>query len=219
MITFMGEPSLLQTKRANTNFAMLKEIAERWSPRVFASHLLTKGEINMLFEAARWAASSRNEQPWAFIIAQKGDEHYNMLFDCLNDWNQKWANTAPLIGIALAKSHFDFNNAPNAHAKFDLGMAMANLAIQANHMNLFVHQMGGFYPEKVLESFDVPNTFEPVVAFAVGYFDETLVQELPAALQSSEKEKRARKPCASFVFGNKFGLTSNQIMPFEVENN
>ena len=184
-------------------------LMKRWSPKAFSSKMLSKEQIESLFEAARWAPSSFNEQPWAFIIASKQDDSYDALFDCLNENNKKWAVTAPLIGISLAKKFFDLNGRPNRHYMHDVGLAMAELATQATYMGICIHQMAGFFPGKVLEYFNVPDDYEPVAMFAIGYPGNK--DDLPEGVIPKDKDMRTRKEIEEFVFTGNFGKTSEWV--------
>ena len=141
-----------------------------------------------LFDAARWAASSYNEQPWRFIYAAKSNEKtYKKLWDCLNSFNQNWAEGAPVLMLNLAKNYFAKDHAPNYHAIHDLGLAMGNLSIQASKMDIMVHQMAGFNRELAQDHFDLHDGFEPVTMVAMGYTDEVSTD-------------RDRKPVSEIAF-------------------
>src|SRR5256884_3406610 len=119
-------------------------------------------KLRSLFEAARWAPSSFNEQPWSFIVAtkQKLEQHARLL-SCLVEKNQQWAHLAPVLMVSVAKLKFAKTGEPNRHAFHDVGLAMGNMLVQATAMDLFVHQMAGFSPERVREIYAVPAEFEP----------------------------------------------------------
>lgn len=185
-------------KTANTQYPVNELIKKRWSPRSFSDRPIAEDILLSLFEAASWAASSRNEQPWRFIIGVKGQGNtYNLLFDSLVEWNQKWAHTAPVLALGLAKTVSDHKDYPNHYALYDLGQAMATLSIQAMANEIYVHQIGGFDKEKILEHFDLPNGVEPVVAFAMGYLGE------PSALaddfRQMEDKPRSRKELKDII--------------------
>src|SRR5207244_13476066 len=132
-------------------------------------------KLQSLFEAARWAPSSFNEQPWSFIVATKQNlEKHATLLSCLLEKNQQWARLAPVLMVSVAKLKFEKTGKPNRHAFHDVGLAMGNMIVQATAMGLFIHQMAGFSPERVRQTYGVPEDFEPVAAIAVGY---------PAALE------------------------------------
>jgi nitroreductase len=127
-------------------------------------------ELRSLLEAARWAASSYNQQPWHFIVATKEDPRvYERLLGCIVPANALWAGKAPVLMLTVAKLTYDANGAPNRHALHDVGQATANLSLQATALGLAVHQMGGFDMERAREEFSIPEGYEPVAAIAVGY--------------------------------------------------
>jgi nitroreductase len=182
-------------------------IAGRWSPRSFVNKPIPAPAIKSLFEAARWAPSSYNEQPWAFIVASQDDpENYQKVLSCLVEFNQSWARNAFLVGIALGKKKFDRGNKPNRHNLHDTGMALQNLALQAEALGLASHFMAGFDIDKVRRTFNVPEDFEPSTAFAVGY--EGSPDLLPEEMRQMENSPRSRKPITDFVFTSSFGSTS-----------
>jgi nitroreductase len=196
----------MQQKKAQTAVPILGALAERWSPRAFSAQAVEEEKLLQLFEAARWAASSRNEQPWRFFIAQKGEPAYDKLFKGLNQWNQKWAYTAPVLGVTLVKKHFTQNGKANAHAWHDLGLAMGNLSAQATHMNLKLHQMGGIEQDYLVSALDIPeDTYEVVAMFALGYHDIKRLEELDERYHESEKSPRQRRPLTDLLFSASFG--------------
>ena len=180
---------------------LLKIIKNRRSPVVFSSKLIESEKIELLFEAARWAPSSMNEQPWRFIYASQEDETaFSRLYHCLAEGNKPWNKKIPLLVVGIAKLNFDYKNRPNKHAKYDLASAVANLTYQANSMDLWVHQMGGFDPEKAKNDLNIPEGFEPVVMLAIGYLGD--VQNADEQLKKREIAERIRKPLSQFVFKN-----------------
>jgi nitroreductase len=192
-------------KPAQTKYPINKLIANRWSPVSFdAEKMVESDKIGSLLEAARWASSCYNEQPWSFIIASKENpEEYGKLLSCLVEDNQKWAKNAPLLMITVAKLTFTSNTNPNRHAYHDIGLAIGNLAIQAQALDLIVHQMAGFEPDKARQLYQIPEDYDPVTAIAVGYQGD--VQQLEPDLQKRELSSRNRKPLEDFVFCNQWG--------------
>ena len=167
-------------------------LQKRWSPRAFSSRPVGEQERMALFEAARWAASSMNEQPWRFVYAMpEQPERYRSLFSCLSDNNQRWAGAAPLLILALVKTTFTHNDRPNPFALHDLGLAMGNLTLQASALDLYVHHMGGFSRTKVNAAFDLPPGLEPVTIIAVGYLGDP--ESLPADLRKRELAEQQRR--------------------------
>ncbi len=166
-------------------------LQQRWSPRAFSEKMMTKEQALTLFEAARWAASCNNAQPWLFIWSLKGgSKKYAKLFDCLKPGNQEWAKFAPLLILTLVHTKFD-DGKPNRWAGHDLGLAVGNLSTQATSMDLFVHSMAGFSADKVKEHFVLPDDVEPMTMIAVGYIGEPSI--LSEFNQKREEEPRVRK--------------------------
>src|SRR6056297_1732879 len=134
-------------KHADTNYPIHNLIQQRWSPRSFSDEPVEGELLNQLFEAARWAPSSYNEQPWRFIVARKEDqEAYKQLASVMNEFNQSWATDAPVLVLALTKTTFDLDGRDNPHAGHDLGQAIAHLTFEATKNDLYVHQMAGILP-------------------------------------------------------------------------
>ncbi len=176
-------------------------LEKRFSPRAFSGKSLTDKEVGRLFEAVRWAPSCYNDQPWSFLIATPDDgEVFERLLECINEFNRTWSAKAGLLGIALARTHFAHNGHENRHAWHDVGQALGYLTFQASAMDLYVHQMAGFSPERTLELFDVPEGYEPVTAFAVGYLGQA--SDLPEKLAEREQTPQKRRPQGEFVFRN-----------------
>jgi len=194
-------------KLAPTDYPILELLKRRWSPRAFSDQMIEPEKLLSLFEAARWAPSSFNEQPWSFVLATKQKpEEYARLLDCLVEKNQQWARRAPVLMVSVAKLKFDRTGKPNRHAFYDVGLAVGNLLVQATALDLFVHQMAGFSPEKVTEIYGIPDEFAPVAAIALGYAAD--VQDLPEPFRESEVGPRSRKPIRSFVFEGQWGQSS-----------
>jgi nitroreductase len=194
-------------KTAETSVPIHTLISERWSPRAFADRPVEPGKLRALFEAARWAASSYNGQPWYFIVATKDDHaSYQRILDSFVEFNQGWAKGAPVVALSVAKLNFDHNGEPNRHAFHDVGQAVANLALQAHALGLAVHQMAGILPEKARELFEIPEGYDAVAGLAIGYPGEP--DTLPDQLRQRELAPRERKPLDSFVFTGKWGKVS-----------
>jgi nitroreductase len=194
-------------KSAETSAPVHDLIRERWSPRAFSSRLIEKEKLRSLFEAARWAASSYNAQPWYFIVGMKDDpENYKKILDTFVEFNQGWAKNAPVVALSVARMKFEHNGTPNNHAFHDVGQAAANLALQATALGLQVHQMAGILPYKAREIFGIPDGYEAVAGFAIGYPGDPA--DLPDTLREQERAPRSRKPLDSFVFTGKWGKIS-----------
>jgi nitroreductase len=188
---------------AETSTAIHDLIAHRWSPRAFESKPVEPEKLRSLLEAARWAPSSYNAQPWYFIVGTKDNpENYKRVLESLIEFNQGWAKNAPVLALSVAKLKFD-DGKPNRHAFHDVGQAAANLSLQAEALGLSVHQMAGIDPEKARKLFDIPADYEAVAGIAIGYAGEPA--SLPEGLRERELAPRQRKPLDSFVFTGQWG--------------
>jgi nitroreductase len=171
---------------------------------------VTRDDLRSLFEAARWAASSYNEQPWRYIVATKADTtEFERLLSCLVEGNQAWAKAAPVLGIGCTSLNFALNNKPNAAAVHDLGLASASLTIEATARGLCVHQMIGIVPDKVRALYRVPESVQPLTGLAIGYAADP--NTLPEKYRERDLAPRTRKPLAEFVFGGEWGSASSLI--------
>lgn len=198
-------------KPAPNDYPIEDLLSRRWSPRAFSDQNVEPEKLLSLFEAARWAPSSFNEQPWSFIFATKHEpEDYARLLECLVEKNQQWAQLAPVLAVSVAKLNFDHGGKPNRHAFHDVGLAMGNMLVQATALGLVVHQMAGFSPEKVRAAYGVPEGFDPVAAIAIGY--PAPAEVLPEQSRAQELGPRNRKPISSFVFQSHWG-TASPLVP------
>ena len=179
-------------------------ISGRWSPRSFDDQDIQNSTLMSLFEAVRWAASSMNAQPWEFIYAHKGSEAHGKIAQTLMDGNVSWAEEAPVLMIAMIRKYLG-NGKPNGSARHDLGLAMGNLSLQAEELGIGLHQMGGFYPQKARELFNLPEDVEPVTAVALGYYGDP--EQLSEPLKSREIAKRSRKEVTAFAFQDSYQAT------------
>jgi nitroreductase len=179
-------------------------LRQRWSPRAFANRRVEPEKLRSILEAARWAPSSFNAQPWNFLVATKDDPaDFERMLGCLVPGNQTWAKSAPVLMITVATSAFTHNGKPNRHSFYDTGAAAAMLSIEATSLGLHVHQMAGFEPDKVREAYGVPAGAEPVSAIAVGYLGDPAT--LPDDLRKKEEVPGQRKPLSEFVFAKGWG--------------
>lgn len=180
-------------KKSNpVDYKVLDVIEKRWSPRAFSDKLIAKQDILTMLEAARWAASAFNEQPWRFIVAPKDQsKDYEKALSCLRKGNQSWAINAPLIILTVVKTTFSNTGGENKNARYDLGQAVSALVLQAAKLDIYAHQMAGIYPEKVKEKYHLSDEHEAVTAIALGYLGD--LEQLPADLQEREKSARVRK--------------------------
>jgi nitroreductase len=183
---------------AKTEHDILFLLKQRYSPRIFKDKQIQKKHLLQLFEAIRWSASSNNLQPWRFIYAKKGTKAYQSIFDCLSDFNKSWTIHAPLLVLAAYKEK-DEEGKDNFHALHDLGLSVAFMTVQAQFLNIAVHQMAGVNWKKAQEVFNVPEGFHITTAIALGYYGGHL-DKLPKTLQEQETEERTRMPQEKFVF-------------------
>jgi nitroreductase len=191
-------------KPAATQYPVHELIRERWSPRAFSEKAVSPEILQSLFEAARWAPSSNNEQPWAFLVGTRGDGNtFRKILGTLVEFNQTWAKHAPVLAIAVSELAFAKNGHSNRNASYDTGAAVSQLTTEATSRGLFVHQMAGFDPHKGAETFAVPNGWEPIAAFAIGYAGDP--QTLPESLRERELAPQTRKPLHEFVMSGQWG--------------
>lgn len=194
-------------KPANNDHPVHELLKRRWSPRAFGDKPVEREKLLSLLEAARWTASSFNEQPWRYIVATKDtNEEYDRLLGCLMEKNQQWAKNAPVLMISFAKQTFSRNNKPNRVALHDVGAAAAQLTAEATNQGLFVHQMAGIDQEKIRKTYQVPDDFEVVAGIAIGYPGNP--DSLPEDFREGEMEPRERKPSKEFVFSGQWDRIS-----------
>lgn len=188
-------------KHATTDHPIDPLIAERWSPYAFSDQVVTDADLCSLFEAARWAASSYNAQPWSYLVAKKTDaEGFARMLSCLIEANQAWAKSAPVLALGCTHLNFAHNGKPNAAALHDLGLASATLTLEATARGLVVHQMIGIEPERVSELYQLPTDVRALTALAIGY--AAPADNLPEGLRTRDQAPRTRKPLSEFVFGH-----------------
>lgn len=186
-------------KQAATDHPILEPIAGRWSPRAFVPEPVPDEALRSLFEAARWAASCFNEQPWAFVVARREDgEAFERALEGLGERNRRWAQNAGAIAFSFAKRTFERNGKPNRHAWHDVGQAAAHLALEAESRGLSVHQMAGIHPDTIRETYGVPEEWDPVAGIAIG--KRGVPESLHEEFRESETSPRRRKPQGDFVF-------------------
>lgn len=185
-----------------TEYPVLDAITGRYSAYQFADTPVEASKLRSLFEAARWAASSFNEQPWRFLVATKDNQaEYDKALNCLAQANRGWAQAAPVLVLTAVKQTFTYNDAPNRVALHDLGQAAANLALQASALGLTIHQMAGIDQDQVVSTYNVPDGFTAETAMAIGY-------PADAPLNDGETRARKRKAFDEFVFGDIWGKAS-----------
>ncbi len=194
------QPQPETRKIAGTPPSVHPLIRSRWSPRSFSSRPVSAEDLRTILEAARWAASSYNEQPWRFLVATKSNpEAYQKILGLLVEFNQQWARTAPVLIITAAKKTFSHNGTSNRHALHDAGAALAQLMLQATALGLHAHGMAGFDHERARQVLGIPDDYEVGAAVAIGYLDSP--EKLPEQYRAGEVSPRQRKPLDQIVFG------------------
>ncbi|HVS72001.1 MAG TPA: nitroreductase family protein [Phycisphaerae bacterium] len=200
----MSAITIPAVKEPQTVEGVIEPIRHRWSPRSFLDKPVPTDVLRTLLEAARWAASSFNEQPWRFLVATKDNPaDFEKLLSVLMPKNQEWAKGAPVLMLIVARKHFTHNNTPNRFAIHDAGAALATLAIQAAGMGLQAHGMAGYDPDKARTVLKIPHDFDPAAAAALGYPGP--VDGAPEAFRAAEAAARTRRTLAETAFSATFG--------------
>jgi nitroreductase len=188
----------INIKKATTENPVHDLISSRWSARSFSGKAISQADLETLLEAASWAFSANNAQPWQYVYAHRSDtESFQKLWSCLMPGNQPWTDKAAVLMVSLIKKNFD-NGKPNNTAKHDLGAANATLMLQATSMGIYGHPMAGFEKGKTVEALGLdPDEVEPVAFIALGYLDEA--DKLEEPFKGRELTPRTRKPVAEFA--------------------
>ncbi len=198
-------------KPANAEHTIHELIAKRWSPCGFAHRTVSRDDLLSLFEAARWAPSSYNEQPWNYLVATKDQlDNFGRMLSCLVEPNRDWAQHVPVLVLTVAGLNFTRNGKPNTAAWHDIGLASASLSLEATARGLSVHQMIGIIPDKAREIYEIPEGFQAVTALAIGYAADPETLETP--IQQRDTAVRQRKRLSDFVFSDRWG-TIAKIIP------
>src|ERR1022692_3674838 len=201
----------MNVKKAVTDYPIQYALSDRWSPYGFEDRPVAEVDLCSLFEAARWAASSYNEQPWNYIVATKeNSKEFARLLSCLVEANQAWAKAAPVLALGVVSLRFAKNNKDNRAAVHDLGLASGNLVVEATARGLSVHQMIGILPDKARELYQIPEHFEAWTAMAIGYKADPA--KLPEALKERDMAPRQRRPLVKFVFTGQWGQPSPLVL-------
>lgn len=202
----------MEHKVASTDHPVHDLIKSRWSPYGYSDKPVAEDDLLSLFEAARWAASSYNEQPWSYIVATKDDpEEFERLLGCLVEGNQPWARHAPVLVLCVATMKFKRNDKPNKAAIHDLGLAAGNVCFEATARGLFVHQMIGILPDVARQTYSIHAGSEAVTAMAIGYAADP--ETLSDQIKERDTTPRQRKPLFEFVFSGKWGTTAGFVKP------
>ncbi|MDD5274825.1 MAG: nitroreductase family protein [Methylovulum sp.] len=196
----------MQQKLAKTRVKIHELMQTRWSPRAFdPDRMVSHDDLIALLEAARWAPSCFNDQPWRYVVCNKATDKtgWQNAFTTLAEKNQLWAKNAPVLILATAMSNFNHNGKPNRHAMYDTGAASVSLCLQAVALGLVVHQMGGFDAEKAREVFHLPAECTPLAMMAVGYQGDASL--LDDAFKEAELAARARVELSQQFFSGRWG--------------
>lgn len=186
-------------KPARPDYPIHELMVRRWSPRAFLPKSVEPEKLRSLLEAARWAPSCFNEQPWRFLVATREDpQRFGQMAACLTPRNQTWAGAAGALILSVASGQFAHNGHANRHAFHDVGLATAQLVLEATALGLSTHAMAGFDRERARATWRIPESFEPVAVLAVGYRGEA--EQLPEELAERERAPRSRRPQGEFVF-------------------
>jgi nitroreductase len=178
---------------------VLPVVLKRWSSRAFSTREVTAADLAKLFEAARWAASAFNEQPWRFVVGRRGTATHRALAGSLLGFNQNWAGNAPVLILTVASTSFAHNGKDNGFALYDLGAASTILTLQASEQGMTTHTMAGFDRDVARQALGIPSAFALGTVIALGYQGEpeSLEQEQLIALETAP---RTRKPLSEVVF-------------------
>ena len=187
----------LQAKKPQTKTAIQELITKRFSARAFSDKTIDKDLIETIFEAASWAPSSMNEQPWHYLYAIKGTENFNKIWDCLLAGNKPWAKDAQVLIISLSRKTHEKDGANNKYSLYDTGAANAILLLQAAAMDIYGHEMGGFDIAKTRTTFDIDESYEIACIIALGYLDSH--EKLEEPFKTREISPRNRKKTSQFV--------------------
>ncbi|MGD0482025.1 MAG: nitroreductase family protein [Terracidiphilus sp.] len=193
-------------KKAPPVEGVLPIFHQRWSARSFNEREVSPEALRMVFEAARWAASSSNEQPWRFLVGRRGTETFKKIYESLGGFNRDWAGRAPVLILGVAHTRFSKNATENHYALFDLGAATSYLTLQAAELGMTTHQMAGYDHDAARQALGIPEEYALGSVIALGYQGE------PAALGNAtlierETSARTRKPLDEIVF-SEWGKTA-----------
>ena len=191
---------------APTNIAIHDLLKRRWSPRAFdPNRPVTREQLKVLLEAGRWAPSCNGDEPWRYLIWDKGrdPQGWQKAYDCLNENNKKWVKNVPLLMLSCAGSAFEATGKPNRWTQHDTGAASVSMALQAGAMGLVIHQMGGWDADKARAAFAIPPEYTPMAMIAVGY--QASPEILDDETKAKEMRPRGRKPVAERFYEGGWG--------------
>src|SRR5215510_11350619 len=195
-------------KIARPDHPILPDIAERWSPYAYEPRAVERDKLLSCLEAARWAPSSYNEQPWTFILAERTDKaEFERILQCLVEGNQAWARNAGVVMLTVVSRLFVKNGKPNAAAEHDVGLASSNLVLQAAALGMQGHQMIGIERDKARATYGIPDGHEPHTAIALGY-PAAVPANTTDELQKRDVARRLRKPISEIVICGAWGKSA-----------
>ena len=196
------------------DFPIDAAFVNRWSPRAFSPEPVDEADLMRVFEAARWAASSYNEQPWRFLLARTPSDRQTFL-DFIAPVNRVWAEAAPVFVLIVAKKTFSHNGTENSVSQFDAGTASGYLALQASLLGLAMHGMAGFDRNAARKSLHIPDDFEPIAVYALG--KQGNAADLPPALQAREVPS-GRRPVSESVMEGGFAFPTEKAAEADTVN-
>jgi len=202
----------MSKKNAVTSVEINTIAKHRWSPRAFeAGRQVEKKQLIALAEAARWSPSCYNDQAWRVLICDKFSDisAWEKMLSCLGEWNQRWANNAPVLIAMLASEKFSMNGKENRWAQYDTGAAALSICFEAEHQGLSSHQMGGFDEKKLLNVFNIEGDFTPMTVIAIGYLADYSVLE--EDFHKAELADRERFPMANNFYLSSWGSPINNL--------
>jgi nitroreductase len=196
----------MMTKFLNreSSHPMLPLLLSRVSYRAFSEERLSEEELLSLFEAARWAPSSYNNQPWRYVYARRGDKEWDTFFNVLIEWNKKWCVNADTLVLVCSRNNFEHNNKPSSTARFDTGASWMSLAIEAHSRNIVAHGMQGFDYQALREALHIPDSYTVEAMVAIGKLGDT--ESLPPEIKEKEIPS-TRKPLEDIVCKGSFPFT------------
>jgi nitroreductase len=192
---------LNRLKHAPDADGVLPIFLERWSPRAFDNRDVSPADLAKVFEAARWAASSGNGQPWKFLVGTRNSATHNKIYEALVDFNKEWAGHAPVLILGTALAVSPHSGKPNAYALYELGAAASYLTLQAASQGLVAHQMGGFSHDTARRLLEIPDNYALGSVIALGYQGEPAALPTPTLVER-EVAPRERKPTKDIVFSS-----------------
>lgn len=197
---------LKESKKVKTTYPINEMSLYRWSPRAFTNKTIERSQLLTMMEAARWAPSSYNEQPWRFVVAMRGEAAFDKMLSTMVDFNRSWAKDAAALILNVYKKNLTQGGKPNTAAALDLGQAIMSYCFEAENQGLHTHQIGGYDVAKADELFGCGEDYSSMVITAVGYLGNP--NDLPEELFKVELQNRFRKPMEAIVFEDKMDGTA-----------